>query len=154
MSDPGCSDMLRTVPYTVRPVECFYAEVRDDVEAASRLLNQLEELGVSILAFAAIPHGSSSVQFTIVPEDPGRLAAEAARSRLPLEGPHGALLVRGDNHLAALASVHSRLFAAHVHVYASAGVSDEHGTFGYIVYVRKDQFPFAVETLSLDVELP
>jgi hypothetical protein len=141
------------VAYTTRPVQYFYATVRNDVEAASLLLSRLEELGVNLLAFAATPDESSSVQFTIVPEDPGKLAAEAARGRLPLEGPHPALLVQGDDHLAALASVHRRLFAAHVHVYASAGVSDEHGTFGYMVYVREDQFPFAVETLSLDVEL-
>ncbi len=129
-------------------------DVRDDVEGASRVLTQLEELGVDLLAFAAIPNASSSVQFMIVPEDPGKLAAEAARNRLRLEGPHPALLVRGDDRLAALASVHRRLFAAHADVYASAGVSDERGTFGYMIYVREDQFASAVETLGLDVEIP
>lgn len=140
--------------YTVHSVECFFLEVRDDVEAASRVLTELEGLGVDLVAFAAIPNASSAVQFMIVPEDPGKLAAEAARDRLQLEGPRPALLVRGDDHLAALASVHRRLFAAHVDVYASSGVSDERGTFGYMIYVREGQFATAVETLGLDVELP
>ena len=74
----------------------------------------------------------------IVPEDRAssrhrqRATGCGSRVRTP------ALLVRGDDHLAALASVHRRLFAAHIDVNASAGVSDER----------------AVETLGLDVDIP
>lgn len=50
--------------------------------------------------------------------------------------------------------MHRRLFAAHIDVFASAGVSDERGAFGYMIYVREDQFASAVETLGLDVEIP
>jgi len=48
-----------------------------------------------------------------------------------------------------LAGVHQQLFNAGVNVYASSGVSDGRGSFGYIVYVREDQFQRAVEALEL-----
>jgi hypothetical protein len=134
---------------TIRPVEYFYATVQDDVGTAALVLNQLEELGVNLLAFTAVPNGSSSMQFTIVPDDPGKLTAEAALAQQPLDGPHYAVLVQGDDQLGALADVHRRLLAANVDIYASSGVSDGRGAFGYVVFVREDQFSVAVEALGV-----
>jgi hypothetical protein len=57
--------------------------------------------------------------------------------------------VQGDDALGRLAGVHERLFKAGVDVYASSGVSDGRGSFGYVVYVREDQFEKAVEALEL-----
>jgi hypothetical protein len=89
------------------------------------------------------------VQFAIFPEDPGKLLAEARGANLALEGPHHALLVQGDDELGALASVHERLVDAGVDIYASAGVTNDRGAFGYVVYVREDQFVRAVDALGL-----
>jgi hypothetical protein len=88
-------------------------------------------------------------QFSLFPEDSNTLVAEARAAQIPLEGPHHALLVQGDDELGALASVHERLFEAGVDVYASSGVTDSRGSFGYVVYVREDQFQRAVEALGL-----
>jgi hypothetical protein len=51
--------------------------------------------------------------------------------------------------LGAFASVHERLFQAGVDIYASSGVTDARNAFGYVVYVREDQFERAVEALGL-----
>jgi hypothetical protein len=45
--------------------------------------------------------------------------------------------------------VHEQLFHAGVDVYASSGVTDGRGAFGYVVYVREDQFEHAAEALGL-----
>jgi hypothetical protein len=37
-----------------------------------------------------------------------------------------------------------------VDVHASAGVTDARGAFGYVVYVREDQFPKAARALELE----
>jgi len=137
------------MPFTIRPVEYYYASVRDELGAAYRVLFQLAERGVNLLAFTAVPAGPTLVQFAIFPEDPARLVAEAHAAQLPLEGPHHALLVQGDDELGALANVHARLFHAAVDVYAASGVTDARGFFGYVVYVREDQFERAVRTLEL-----
>jgi hypothetical protein len=135
--------------FTITPVEYYYANVRDDLGAAYRVLSALAERGVDLHAFTAVPSGPSLAQFAIFPRDPNRLKAEASAAGLELEGPHHALLAQGDDELGALASVHERLFEAGVDIYASSGVSDGHDSFGYLVYVRDDQFERAAQALNL-----
>jgi hypothetical protein len=135
--------------FTIRPVDYYYSNVRDELGAAYRVLSALAERGVNLLAFTAVPSGPSLAQLAIFPEDPNRLVAEARAAQLPLEGPHHALLVQGDDVLGAFASVHERLFQAGVDIYASSGVTDARNAFGYVVYVREDQFDRAVEALGL-----
>lgn len=135
--------------FTIRPVEYYYANVRDEPGAAYRVLRQLAELGVNLLAFTAVPSGPNRAQFALFPEHPSKLVAEARNAQLPLDGPYHALLVQGDDELGALASVHEQLVRAGVDVYASAGLTDDRGAFGYLVYVREEQFQRAVEALGL-----
>ena len=117
--------------------------------AAYRVLSQLAELGVNLLAFTAVPSGPSLAQFALFAEDPNKLVAEARAAGLPLDGPYHALLVQGDDELGALASVHEQLVKAGVDIFASSGVTDGGGSFGYLVYVREDQFEQAASALGL-----
>ena len=136
------------MPFTIRRVEYYYANVRDELGAAYRLLSQLAELGVDLLAFTAVPSGPALAQFTLVPTDTGKLLAQASVAGLPLDGPYHAFLVQGDDELGALANVHEQLVKAGVDIFASSGVSDGRGAFGYLVYVREDQFERATAALK------
>ena len=135
--------------FRVRSAEYYYANVRDDLGAANRVLSALADRGVNLLAFTAVPVGPSLAQFTLFPEEPEKLVSEARLAGLRLDGPHHALLVQGDDELGAFASVHDRLLKAHVDVYASSGVTDGEGSFGYVIYVREDQFDKAAKALGL-----
>ena len=135
--------------FRIRSVEYYYANVRDELGAAYRVLSQLADLGVSLLAFTAVPSGPELAQFALFPEDPRKLVAEGRAAGLALDGPYHALLVQGDDELGALAHVHERLVEAAVDIYASAGVTDGRGAFGYVVYVREDQFEKAAGALGL-----
>ena len=135
--------------HTIRRADYYYANIRDELGAAYRVLTQLADLGVNLFAFTAVPSGPNLAQFALFPEDPNKLAAEASAAQLPLDGPYHAFLVQGDDELGALANVHEQLFRAGVDVYASSGVTDGRGAFGYVVYVREDQFEHAAEALGL-----
>lgn len=135
--------------FTISRVEYYYANVRDELGAAYRVLSQLAERGVNLLAFTAVPSGPNLAQFALFPEHANVLVAEARAAGLPLDGPHHALLVQGDDELGAFASVHERLAGAGVDIYASSGVIDGRGSFGYIVYVREEQFEKAAAALDL-----
>ena len=135
--------------HTIRRVEYYYANIRDELGVAYRVLAQLAELGVNLLAFTAVPSGPNLAQFALFPLDPNKLTAEANAAQLKLDGPYHAFLVQGDDELGALASVHEQLFRAGVDVYASSGVTDGRGSFGYVVYVRDDQFEQAAGALGL-----
>ena len=139
---------VAAVAFTIRNVEYYYAGVRDELGAAYRFLSQLAELGVDLLAFTAVPSGPALAQFTLVPADPRKLVARASAAGLPLDGPYHALLVQGDDELGALADVHEKLVQAGVDIFASSGVSDGRGAFGYLIYVREDQFGEAATALG------
>jgi hypothetical protein len=137
------------MPVTVRQVDYYYANVRDEIGAAYRVLTALAERGINLLAFTAVPSGPSLAQFAIFPEDPRRLEAEAQLAQIPLEGPHHAFLVQGDDELGSAAQVHQQLADAGIDVYASSGVTDGRGAFGYVVYVREEQFEEASRALAI-----
>ena len=134
--------------FTIRRVEYYYANVRDELGAAYRVLAQLAELGVNLLAFTAMPSGPSLAQFALFPDDPSKLIAQARAAGLPLDA-RTALLVQGDDELGALANVHEQLVEAGVDIFASSGVTDSRGAFGYLIYVREDQFEKAAIALAL-----
>jgi hypothetical protein len=135
--------------HTIRRADYYYANIRDELGAAYGVLQQLAELGVNLLAFTAVPSGPNLAQFALFPQDANKLAAEASAAQLKLDGPYHAFLVQGDDELGALANVHEQLFRAGVDVYASSGVTDGRGAFGYVVYVREDQFEHAAQALGL-----
>jgi hypothetical protein len=137
------------VAFTIRRVAYYYANVRDELGAAYGVLSQLAERGVDLLAFTAVPSGPSLAQFALFPADANKLVAEARSANLPLDGPYHALLVQGDDELGALADVHKHLVEAGIDIYASTGVTDGRGTFGYVVYVREDQYEKAAEILGV-----
>ena len=137
------------MPYSIRRVEYYYTSVRDRPGAAYKLLAQMAEMGLNLVAFTAVPMGPMHTQLTIFPEDPARMSAMAQRAGMKVDGPHPAFLVQGDDELGALAEIHQTLYQANVNVFASTGVTDGSGTFGYLVYVRSEDFDRASKSLSI-----
>ena len=95
------------------------------------------------------PTGPMRTQLTLFPEDPSKIKETAKKAGFPLDGPHTALLVQGDDELGALAEVHMKLAQANVSVFASTGVADGRGAYGYILYVRPDEYERAAKALGL-----
>jgi hypothetical protein len=135
--------------YTIRRAEYFTTTVHDRPGEAFRLLSELESLGLDLLAFTAVPVGPERAQLTLFPADPLRTADAARKAGLTLDGPHPALLVQGDDELGALARIHEKIYAADVNVYASSGVADGRGSFGYVVYVRPEDYERAATALGV-----
>lgn len=136
------------MPYSIRGTEYYRVNVSDRPDEAFGLLTDLAERGINLLAFTAVPFGPDHVQLTLFPEDPPQLETEAKRAGLALDGPHGAILVQGDDELGALAEIHRRLADASVPIFASSGVTDGRGSFGYVVYVGEDHFDQATAALE------
>ena len=134
---------------TIRRVDYFHTTVRDQPGEAYKILTTLEELGINQLAFIAVPIGTDITQLTIFPEDSHLLLHQAKDAGLVLDGPHRALLVQGDDELGALANIHRKLYEANINVSASSGVTDGRGSFGYVVYVRPEDFDRAAEIVGI-----
>jgi hypothetical protein len=135
--------------YAIRRVEYFHATIVDQPGEAYKVLSALAGLGVSLLAFTAVPVGPDRTQITLFPADPSKMASEAQKANMELDGPHVAFLLQGDDELGALVDVHERLFRADVNVYASTGVADGQGKYGYVIYVRVEDCPRAAKALGI-----
>ncbi|MFV2071351.1 MAG: hypothetical protein ACC742_01680 [Thermoanaerobaculales bacterium] len=132
-----------------RRIEYFYTMVKDRPGEAYRLLSELSESGVNLLAFNTIPMGPNHTQVVLFPEDITSLAEAAEESSLALTGPEHAFLIQGDDRLGALAEVHRALADAGVNVFTSGGVTDGRGGFGYLVYVRPEEYEQAAAALGI-----
>lgn len=133
----------------VRAVEYFYATVPDVPGQAAELLTILSESGIGLLAFSIVPTGPTHTQLMVFPDSPSQLIALAKRAGLKLTGPQHAFLVQGDNELGALVDLHTKLANEGINVYASSGVTDADGGFGYVLYVRPEAFRRAAEVVGI-----
>jgi len=132
----------------VRTVEYFYIMVKDRPGEAYRLLSHLATEQVNLLAFNAIPMGLEHTQLVLFPDSSDLLSKAAAGSGLTLTGPQRALLVQDDDRLGALADIHLTLLESNINVYASSGVTDGRGGYGYILYLRPEDFRKAAHVLG------
>lgn len=135
--------------FRIRRVDYYYHMVEDQPGEAYKLLSSLAGMGINLLAFTAVPMGPARTQLSLFPEDAPGFVEAARKAGMPIDGPHRALLVQGDDELGALAGIHEKLYRAHVNVYASNSVSDGRGNYGYLVYVRPEDYQRAVEALAV-----
>lgn len=135
--------------YKIRKSNYYYVSVKDKPGEAYQLLSELSGLGINLLAFTAVPTGPTHTQLTIFPVDDLDLKSVAKKSGLELDGPHPAFHIQGDDELGALVEIHYKLFLANINVYACNGVSDGKGSYGYIIYVKPDDFAHAAKALGL-----
>ena len=137
------------MPFKIRRVDYFYTMVEDQAGEAYNLLSLIAKVGINLLAFTAVPVGPKRTQLTLFPEDTHKMEKEAKNSGLILDGPHRALIVQGDDVLGAFAGIHEKLFQANVNVYASSGVADGIGSYGYVLYIRQEEYERAVNALEV-----
>jgi hypothetical protein len=134
--------------FSVRSVEYFYTRVEDEPGRAYGLLANLASEDINLLAFSAVPYGPNYVELTIFPDRSKDFQRVAQKLGWVLTGPQHACLIQGDDHLGALAEIHKRLRDANVNIYASTGVTDGEGRYGYVIYVKEEDHQFAAKALA------
>lgn len=120
---------------TVKLVDYFYVEAPDRPGEAHRLLGQLKEAGVNLLAFSGFPKGRRS-QLDFIPEDPRGFRAAARKAGWKLVGPKKGFLVQGDDRVGALADLLGKLAAARINITATEAVCAGAGRYGVILWVK------------------
>ena len=133
----------------IRRVDYFYCTVEDQPGEAYKVLALLAEQGINLVAMMSIPIGPARTQLTLFPAETNTLTVVAKNTGMVLDVPHPALLVQGDDKLGALADVHASLGSAGVNVFASTGVTVGNKAFGYVIYVRPEQYELATSVLGI-----
>ena len=134
---------------TIKRAEYYRTTISDHPGEAYKVLAELARGEISLIAFSGVPVGPETTQITLAPEDPGALARYAVHSGLALTGPEHFFIIQGDDELGALAMIHEQLARAGVNVYASTGVTNGRGGFGYSLSVRAEDFERAAQALGI-----
>lgn len=119
---------------TVRRVEYFYVFAPNRPGEAARMLAEVEEAGLNLLAFSGFPQGRGA-QIDFVPEDPRAFRAFARKARWPLVGPKRAFVISGDDRKGALGKVLRKLADAKINVVAVDAATAGKGRYGAILWV-------------------
>jgi hypothetical protein len=133
---------------SVRTLEYFYIRVADEPGKAYELLAKLAAEEINLLAFSAVPYGHGHVELTVFPDSSARLIRVADMLRWSLTGPQHACLIQGDDHLGALAEIQKKLLDAGVSIYASSGITDGTGHYGYVIYFKEGDHIAATAALA------
>jgi hypothetical protein len=131
----------------VRTVEYFYTRIEGSGRAYE-LLAKLASEEINLLAFSAVPFGPDRVELTIFPDRSDQLVALAKKLGWTLTGPYHACLIQGDDQLGALAAIQKTLIDAGVSIYASSGVTDGTGHYGYVIYLKEGDHITAAKVLG------
>ena len=135
--------------YKIRRLNYFYAIAQDKPGEAHKILSILADVGVNQLAFNVMQMGPERSQITLFPEDDSILMNVAKKAGLSLDGPYQAILVQGSDELGALIEVHEKLHNANVNIASSTAIADGGGSYGYLIYVRPDDYDKAADVLSI-----
>lgn len=141
--------MERLLAPNIRRAEYYYTSVKDEPGEAFKFLDGLAGQGVNLLAFSAVPTGHLTTQLMIFPDESSNLLSLAKKAGLNLFGPNQAFVVNGSNELGALRQIHSLLYQANINIQASNGVTTSKDNYGYIIYVRPEDFERAARALGI-----
>jgi len=121
---------------TVKEVEYYYLLVADKPGEARKLLDFLSEKRVNLQAITTFPKGEGQSQLNFFPDNPELLNKAAEDAAISLVGPKKAFLIQGEDRIGALYDFHLKLSNAGINIYASNGVVDGTGRFGFIIWVN------------------
>lgn len=133
---------------TVQRVEYYHVTVPDTPGQGLRILSELKQRGVNLLAFLGFPLGGGQSQIDLVAEDPDSLKDAARQAGVTLSDARRAFLIQGDDRVGVVADITARLAAANINVTAAAAAGAGSGRYGSIVWVAQADYEKAADTLG------
>ncbi len=119
---------------TVRTMDYFYVMVPDKPGEGARILAELKNAGVNLIAYSGFPEGRGA-QLDFVPMNSMAFRDVAKRMKWKVKGPKRCFIIEGDDRIGACAEVLGKLAAAKVNVVAMDAVAAGAGRWGAILWV-------------------
>ena len=132
----------------VKKVGYCYAKVPHRKGQGARMLGQLADAGVNLLAFSGFPVGGGKSQLDFVPENMAALRRVARREGWKLSPTKRAFFVRGDDRVGIVGRHLGKLADKGINVTAADGVAAGGGRYGMILWVKPKDYARAARVLS------
>jgi len=131
----------------VRKVNYCYLTVSNRAGQGAKILGELREAGVNLLAYSGFPTTGGKAQLDFVAEDMGPLRRVARRNGWRLSRPKKGFLVQGSDTLGAVHRHIERLAQEKISVTAADAVCAGKNRYGMILWVRPKDYRKAARTL-------
>ena len=131
----------------VRIADYFYIEVPERAGEGARVLGQMRDSGVNLLAVSGFPAGRRA-QIDLVPENPAAFRAAAKKAGWKATGPKKVFLIEGEDRMGVIAEAMEHLAAAKINVIASQAICAGAGRFGAILWVAPRDVKRAAKALG------
>ena len=135
-------------PLSIRRAKYYYVVADDRPGLGVDILSKLRASGINLLAFTTFPVEGGRCQLDFFSDTPDKLKRALEEEGHKIVGPKKAFVIQGEDTVGALVEHHVHLSAAGINVYAANGVSDGKGHFGYVLWVKPDQYERAAEILG------
>jgi hypothetical protein len=119
----------------VRSVTHYTIDIEHKVGAGAKVLGQLRDQGVNLIAAWGYATGSGKAKLELIPDDPDGFTAAAKALGIGYGAPVTAFFLTGADRRGALADTLDKLAAANVGLEAAQAVTDGSGGFGAVFYV-------------------
>lgn len=132
----------------IKRVDYFHIAVDGHVAEGSQALAAIADAGVDFLTYQAVPLEAGRTRFTLFPVDGRKLAEGAQQAGLPLDSPHPAILIVGQERPGALAEIYAKLSRSGIAVGESNGIAHVRGRYGVLQYMKREDCGAAVAALT------
>ncbi len=132
----------------VRKVKYCYAKVPMRPGNGARILSELRDEGVNLVAFSGFPAGGGRAQLDFIPEDMGVLRRVATRNGWKLSPVKKAFLVQGSDSVGAVNRHVKKLAERGISITAADAVCAGKGRYGMILWVKPKDYARAARTLN------
>jgi hypothetical protein len=131
----------------IRKVKYCHLTVPSRSGQAVKILSELNDAGINLLAFSGFPTGPGRSQIDLVAENMGAVTRLAKRLGWRASQVKRAFLATGQDEPGAVAKVLSRLARQNINVTAADAVAAGKGRFGMIFWVKPDRYTAAARAL-------
>ena len=118
----------------VSKVDYFYVMVANKAGQGAKVLDDLAQHGVNLLAFSGFPSGGKG-QLDLVPEDSAALTRAARKLELKLSKKKTGFLLAGKDRVGAMTKTLDKLARAKINITAMDAIVAGKGRYGAIFWV-------------------
>jgi hypothetical protein len=136
------------MPDRIRKVNYCYMTVSNRAGQGARVLGELREAGINLLAYSGFPTRDGRAQLDFVAENMGPLRRVARRYGWKLSRPKKGFLVQGNDTLGAVHRHIERLAQEKINVTAADAVCAGKNRYGMILWVKAKDYRKAARTLK------
>ena len=132
----------------VHKVQYCYAMVPMRAGSGMRILAELKNEGVNLIAFSGFPGGNGRAQLDFIPEKMTKFKRVAAKNKWKLGAVKNAFLVQGKDSVGAVNKHIKKLADRGISVTAADAVCAGKGRYGMILWVKPKDYGRAARALG------